>query len=104
MLKISYSTVCKNTHSLVASRSLLYTEKEGVLEKSGSERLVSLASAPNSPEQKYSIDVILSKLLLRILNAILFKNIIYKILARMVLKINEALNHGIDTLQIKRRQ
>ena len=104
MLKLNYSTVCNNTHSLVASRSLLYTAKEGVLEKSESEQLVSLASAPNSPEKKCSIDVISSKLLLCILNAILLKNIIYKIFAKMDLKINEALNHGIDTLQIKRRQ
>ena len=75
-----------------------------MLEKSGSERLLSLASAPNSPEQKCSIDFILSKLLLCIVNVILLKNIIFKILARVDLKINEALlNHGIDTLQIKGR-
>ena len=65
---------------------------------------MSLASAPNPPEQKCSIDVILSELSLCIVNVILLKNIIYKILARMDLKINEALlNHGIDTLQIKSR-
>ena len=41
---------------LATSRSLFYAAKNDVVENSGSERLVLLAGAPNSPEQKYCAD------------------------------------------------
>ena len=87
---------------LATSWSLFYAAKNDVVENSGSERLVPLAGAPNSMEQKCFNDVILSKLLLCILNIILLKNIVQDF-GKDGFEDQLNLKFGINNLQIRCR-